>query len=155
MTHPRHTNQKTQRHLDAMHHLMNRLQPFTPSEVARISLPIHISLESLKKGTGTYGDYADLADAINVSMVRAEQIGPQAIDMLGLARDAMMRTAQRFAKNGCWGFDGPAITEVSDAVDFYDQLLQMSSPKQMHDSLLEVKRRCNRIRANKAKAVAA
>ena len=154
MTPQRLTSQKTQRNLGALHHLMNRLAPFTPSEFARISLPIHLSLESLKKGTGNYGDYADLADAINVSMVRAEQIGPQAIDMLGLARDAMVRTAKRFADTGRWGFDGPAITEVTDAVDFYDQLLQLSTPLQMHESINEVRRRCNRIRADKARGVA-
>ena len=148
-------HQKTQRNCGAIYHLMNRLQLFTPEEIARLSLPMHISLESIKKGTGTYTDYKDIADAINVSMVRAEQISPQATDMLMLARDAMLRMVQRFEATDRWCFDGPAITAVSDAVDFYDQLLKLSSPKQMHDALLEVKRRCDRIRAERAHGVAA
>jgi hypothetical protein len=149
------TNQKTQRNLGAIYHLMNRLQPFTPPELAHLSLPIHVSLESIKKGTGTYSDYQDIADAINVCMVRAEQISPQATAMLMLARDAVVRMVRRFEATDRWCFDGPAISEVSDAVDFYDQLLRLSSPKQMHDALIEVKRRCDRIRAERAHGVAA
>lgn len=146
---PHHHNDKAPHNLDALHHLMNRLQPFTPSEHARISF------ESLKKGTGGYTDYADLADAINVSMVRAEKIDPQAVAMVMLAHDAMMRVAERFERTEQWGFDGPAIAEVAEALDFYDQLLALSTPLQMHMALLEVKQRCDRIRADKKQGACA
>ena len=146
--------QKTARDCAAIYGLIAKLQPFTPEELRRLSLPIRVSFESLKKGAGTYSDYQDLADAINVSMVRAEEIDPLAEAMVLRARDAMVRVVQRFECTGVWVFDGPAIGEVAEALDFYDQLLEMSSPQQMHDALMEVKKRCEWIRAEKAKAQA-
>lgn len=150
-----------QRHLKparqcvAIYKLMGRLQPFTPAELARLELPIRISYDSMKSGKGTRSDYQDLADAINVAMVRAEAIDPLAESMMLKARDAMLRVLERFTRLGRWGFDGPAIDEVLCAVEFHEDLLRNSTPQQMADALREVYRRVEREWGSRAVEVAA
>lgn len=124
--------------------VMTKLQPFTPEELTRLELPIRVSFEAMKSGKGSQSDYQDLADAINVAMVRAEAIDPMAELMVLKARDAMMRLLERFTRTGRWGFDGPAIAQVEEAVEFHEQLLRLSTPQQMIDALREVYRRCDR-----------
>lgn len=146
---------KPARDCAAIFKVMNRLQPFTPAELARLELPIRISYDALKNGKGTRSDYQDLADAINVAMVRAEAISPLAEAMVLKARDAMMRMLERFTRLGRWGFDGPAIDEVLCAVEFHEELLRNSTPQQMIDAMREVYRRVDREWGSRAVEVAA
>lgn len=134
----------------SIYKLMNKVQLFTPEELRRLELPIRVSFEAMRLGRGSQSDYQDLADAINVAMVRAESIDPVAELMVLRARDAMMRLLERFTRTGRWGFDGPAIVEVGDAVEFHEQLLRLSTPQQMIDALREVYRRCDREWSGKA-----
>lgn len=128
----------------AIYKLMGRLQPFTPEELRRLELPVRLSFDKIKLGMGEQSDYQDLADAINVAMVRAEAIDPVAELMVLKARDAMVRLLERYSRTGRWGFDGPAIMEVLDAVEFHEQLLRLSTPQQMMDAMAEVYRRVAR-----------
>jgi hypothetical protein len=128
----------------AIYKLMSRIQLFTPEELTRLQIPIRVSFEAIKSGRGTHSDYQDLADAINCAMIRAESIDPMAESMVLRARDAMLRVLDRFRRTNRWGFDGPAITEVEDAVEFHEQLLRLSTPQQMIDAMKEVHRRCAR-----------
>lgn len=124
--------------------MMSKFQLFTPEELTRLQIPIRVSFEALKSGHGTHSDYQDLADAINCAMIRAESIDPIAEAMVLRARDAMLRLLDRFRRTSRWGFDGPAIAEVAEAVDFHEQLLRLSTPQQMMDAMKEVHRRCAR-----------
>lgn len=128
----------------SIYKLMNKVQPFTEEELRRLMLPVRVSFVSMKLGRGTQSDYQDLADAINVSMVRAEGIDPVAELMTLRGRDAMVRVLDRFTRTGRWGFDGPALTEVEDVVCFHEDLLRLSTPQQMIDAMAEVYRRVAR-----------
>jgi hypothetical protein len=126
-----HTKRKYQADALSIYRVMSRIQPFTPDEVLRLSMPIRLSFESLRNGTGTHSDYKDLAIAINTSLIRAMEIDPIAEEMVKRAVEAMTRCAERFQRTGKYGFDGPAIGDIAEAVDFHDQLLQLSTPQQM------------------------
>lgn len=47
------------------------------------------------------------------------------------ANEALKRIRERRDRTGSWALDGPAITELLEAVDLYQEILMNSSPAQM------------------------
>ena len=125
----------------AMFKCMSRIEPFNADELMRLELPIRMSFESLKNGTGVEGDFHDLAAAINTTMVRSEQVDPLCEQTAIAARDALMRCWHRFERTGRFGFDGPALLEIEAGIDLHEQLVENSTPLQMINALREVIRR--------------
>lgn len=125
----------------AMFKTLNKLEPFTAEELLRLALPIRISFESIRSGRGVEGDFHDIAAAINSTLVRSEQIDPLCEITALAARDALMRTWNRFERTGKLGFDGPALTEVEAGIDLHEQLIKLSTPEQMVIAMREVIRR--------------
>jgi hypothetical protein len=85
-----------------------------------------------------------LADTINTAMVRAEAINPAIESMLNLAVEAMQRADDRQATCGHYGFDGPGLQAIREALDIYEEILRHSSEKQMIDAEAEGRRRAMR-----------
>lgn len=129
--------------------LINKIEPFSPGELMRLELPIRMSFESLRSGQGVESDFHDLAAAINVAMVRSEQIDPLCEQTALAARDALMRCWHRYQRSGVFGFDGPALAEIEAGIDLHEQLIRLSTPLQMVQALREVIKRgeCKQIAA--------
>lgn len=78
-----------------------------------------------------------LAQVLGVSWLRALDIaGPDAarnpmVPIIQGGLDALRRTSERHARLHAWGLDGPAIQQLADALDVYDEILMKSSPAQM------------------------
>ena len=115
----------------AMFKVLNRLQPFTESELLQLELPIRISFEALKTGKGTERDWSDLAAACNVTIVRSHEIAPQCVAVAEAGSDALMRMWNRAQVHGVWIFDGLALAEVAAVVDLHEQIIRLSTPEQM------------------------
>lgn len=120
---------------------LGKLQPFTAAELVALETPPRVSWESFKRGRATESDFHTLASAINVSMVRAEDIDPIALDMCNRALEALMRVKSRFDRIGTWGLDWMSMAHVPPALDFYDQLLELSTPLQMQLAMSETLKR--------------
>lgn len=118
--------------------VINRLEPFTPDELLRLELPIRMSFEALRNGTGIEQDFHDLAAAINCTLVRSESIDPLCEATAIAARDALLRTWERHTRTGRWGFDGPALLAVEAGIDLHEQLIRLSTPEQMVRAMREV-----------------
>lgn len=84
-----------------------------------------------------YTEHDVLAHAIGVSLLRAYDIAgddPATNHMLPYllkATDALRRLGERYQRTGRWGFDGPALQEVKDGIDVYEEILMKSSPAEM------------------------
>lgn len=120
---------------------MGKFQDFTPEEHRQITLPVQLAFEHIKAGVGTDDDFNCLAAACNVSIVCSEKISPLVEVACLAARDALLRTKAREAKTGCWGFDGPALSEIVEMIDVYTQLAQLLKPVQLQDAMTEALRR--------------
>jgi hypothetical protein len=129
----------------AMFKCVNKIEPFSPAELMRLELPIRMSFESVKNGTGCESDFHDIAAAINTAMVRSEAVDPLCEQTALAARDALMRTWHRFERSGKWGFDGPALAEIDAGIDLHEQLIRGSTPLQMIEALREVMQRGQRL----------
>ena len=125
----------------AMFRVLNRIEPFTESEQHQLNVPVKLAFEKLRTGIGADDDFHTLAAAINVAMIRCEDIDPMAEITACNARDALVRCLARHATTGRWGFDGPALQDIPPAIDLHEQLLGLSTPLEMADAMKEAIRR--------------
>jgi hypothetical protein len=56
--------------------VMNRLEPFTEDELARLLLPIRMSFDALRNGVGTEQDFLDVVAACNSASMRGAEVDP-------------------------------------------------------------------------------
>lgn len=105
-------------------------------------LPVRLALQCLidrSVPTDDVHNHDTLAHAIGEAEVRYLEIGGRdnpAMPILIKAGQALLRARERWERLGVWGLDGPAIQELKDGVDLYEQVLLMSTPQQMHDAAM-------------------
>ena len=122
----------------AMFKVIGGASNFTPDEQAQIQLPVRAAYDNLLHGPGCEGDFHTLASAVNVALVASERIDPLVEQGCIAARDALFRTKDRHTALGRWGFDGPAIAEIEQAVEIYEQLTTLLTARQVQDTMQEV-----------------
>ena len=91
--------------------------------------------EKLKAGNATIEEFDQLAAAINVGLIRAELIDPLAEQTMVKAVSALLHCSELHQRHGRFGFFGPELLAMNDAMDLYEEILRMSTPKQMMDAL--------------------
>lgn len=136
----------TRRRIDPFAYLrtIGSLQPFTEAEKTKLSLPVRMAYEALRTGKADEGDFDTLAVVVNTCLIRAEQISPALVDRVIEAQDAMMRIKERHLRTGRMGLDAQAMADLLPILDLHEQLIDLSTPAQMRDALLEVMARIDR-----------
>ena len=89
----------------------------------------------LKDGSADDHDFDRVAVALNLAKVRAMSIDEGLANMLERAQGAMTETRARKERTGRWGFDGPGLVAVSEAMDAHEPIVDASSPLQMKHAL--------------------
>jgi hypothetical protein len=120
---------------------ISKVQPFDENEIAELETPVRLSWTLFKSGQATEHDYHNIAAALNVAMIRAEDIDPIAVDMCLRAMEALNLVRLRFERIGKWGLDWMSMAHVPPALDFYDQLIELSTPLQMQKAMTLVIKR--------------
>jgi hypothetical protein len=115
--------------------VLGKVQAFTTTELVRLQTPVRLAWESLRTGQGEAADYHTLAAAINVALVRSEDIDALTVDVCIRAQDALMAMSGRFDRTGKWGVDWSALQHIPVAIDLYEQLLDHSTPLQMQAAM--------------------
>lgn len=133
-----HAKRRVQADPASIYKVLNRLQPFNAAELLKLELPLRLSFEALRTGTGTESDWSDIAAAINVVVMRSRDIGWQCEQPAGEASDALVRMYQRAQTTGRWAFDGPGLQAVEIGIELHEQLCRLSTPLQMMDAMRRV-----------------
>lgn len=125
----------------SMRRLLNGVQPFTPGEVAELQLPPRVALESMRTGRGSEMDFSTLACVANNTLVCAETIHPDCVEVAKVGQDALMTVLDRHNRLGKWGLDAQALQDLLAVLDLHDQLLTLYTPLQMQNAMKETMRR--------------
>lgn len=105
--------------------------PHEPGEKAEEHIKVRAAFERLRDGSADTDDFNHVAMAINMAKVRALEIDATLADMLERGQDAMTRCDERHRRLGRFGFDGPGLCQVLDALDATESIVDSSSPLQM------------------------
>jgi hypothetical protein len=119
----------------AIFRVLGRAAPFTEAEQVQLNLPVRLAYDAMLKGLAVEGDFHTLAAAINIAMVCSESIDPLVEQSCIAGLDAMQRLYERHQRTGSWGFDGPAIHEVEQSVEIYEQLTALLTGGQLKSAM--------------------
>ena len=79
-----------------------------------------------------------MAHCIGVTQIRVLDMGGEgandAMTRLNQAASGLLRARDRWERTSQWGLDGPAITDLRDALQIYEVILRGSSPQLMEDA---------------------
>ena len=129
---------------------------FTPQEQAQLSLPVHLALEALRRGQATAEDFDGLAAVANVCLIRAEHIDKAArkagrlrndaslVPHIQRSQEALLTLKARALRTGRLVPTAAELAEITEMVSVHDQLLALSTPRQMEHALREMLLRMHR-----------
>jgi hypothetical protein len=101
---------------------INNLQPFADKELVELETPVRLAWQLLKTGKATETDFHTLAGAVNVALIRSEDINALAVEVCNRAITALAEVWNRHARKGVWGVDYLCLAHVPDAIDLYEQM---------------------------------
>lgn len=116
-------------------------QDMPEDHAEHILVKVKAAFELLRTGVGETKDFDRMASAFNVALIRAEAIDPLAEQTMRAGADAMMRCKGIWQRHGRFGFTGPDLIAVKDAIELYEGILRLSKPLEMERAQQEVGRR--------------
>lgn len=111
--------------------LLENARPFEEGEKAHEHLVLRAAFARLVDGSADTADFDRVAMHINVVKVRAMEIDEALADQIERAQDALSRARQRWTDCGRFGFDGPGLMHMREAMDAAEAIVDASSPLQM------------------------
>lgn len=126
-------------------HAIGMQQQLTDDQTTDLGMAVHTCIERLRTGHGIELDWHTLAAAVNVSLVLCERgIGPEYLDDIKTAQDALIEILERHRKTGRWGFHGAGYVALTHAVAIHEAQLANITHDSARAALLEVRRRVDR-----------
>ena len=119
-------------------------QPFSEAAKTELKTKVWMAWAAFKAGSATGEDFDLLAATANVSLIRAEAIGQQAIELCKDAQSALMDIRERHDRLGKFGIDAKSLDTLPDLLDFYCELIDNSTPRQMAEAVEVAFQRLNK-----------
>lgn len=123
-------------------------QPFPEAEITRILLKVDSAFEHLSTGGTDVEQFDRMAAVLNVGLIRCEEIaGSQdptrsaGVALFLRAQAALMEADEKLGRHGKFGFTGPGLEAMRDAIALYGEILKASTPRQMDQAQQECIRR--------------
>lgn len=126
-------------------HALGMQQQLTDNQLTDLGMAVHTCIERLRTGHGIELDWHTLAAAVNVSLVLCERgIGPEYLDDIKTAMDALIEILERHRRTGRWAFHGSGYTALTHAVQIHEAQLASITRDSARAAMLEVRRRVDR-----------
>jgi hypothetical protein len=110
-------------------------QPMEEAVGDDIMTRLHSAFAELRSGSTDDDPFDRIAAAINVGIVRAEQIDELCVAPMLAARDALLRCDDIRGRHGRYGFDGPGLQATAAGLEVYEEMLRNSTPQQMREAM--------------------
>lgn len=128
-------------------------QQTTSQQTTGLMLELYEHFAALKSGDAEPEHFHQLGCSLNTALVRAEGIGQELVDVMQAAHAAMIECAELHQRHGRFGFTGPGMQAVAEALEVYGQIVSLSTPRQMMAAVTEGHRRMQKLLAAGAQAV--
>lgn len=122
-------------------HTITASQDQQPAHADKVMDLVRTACDRLKDGSANAGDYDRVAAAFNVALIRAESIDPLVVETMNAGIAALERCDAIWQRHRKYGFHGPDLEPLDDAMGLYEQILRLSTPKMMEDAVVEAARR--------------
>ena len=115
----------------ALWKVIARSTGFNEAEQTACALPVRLAWSALKGGTANGDDIATLTDVIAICTVAGQNMDALVEETCEAARHAMCTVADRYTRCQRWGVDSAALQDIPPVLDFYEELLRVSTGGQM------------------------
>lgn len=118
----------------------NPIFRFDAASERNLQLIPHQALDSIRQGEGQESDWHVLAARVNLGATLAYRRfdTPEARDLLDSAQDALRSGWERGERTGRWGFSGPEMTTVGQALNLTDEMQLQCTRIEISAALREV-----------------
>ena len=115
-------------------------KPMESNRQTDLALAARIAFDSVQRGTAVDADRDTLVCMVNVGMVLAgKHCGPDDLDAMLAAQDALLRADARQAQGKHWNFDGEGRIAILAALDLHEQQIAALGQAYITDALLTVR----------------
>ena len=123
----------------AMWKVIARSTGFNEAEQTACALPVRLAWSALKGGTANGDDIATLTDVMAICTIAGQNMDALVGETCEAARNAMCGIADRYNRCQRWGVDAAALRDIPPVLDFYEELLRVSTGGQMEAWLSHVR----------------
>ena len=123
----------------ALWKVIARSTGFNEAEQTACALPVRLAWSALKGGTANGDDIATLTDVIAICTAARQNMDALVEETCAAARRAMCTVADRYTRCQRWGVDSAALQDIPPVLDFYEELLRVSTGGQMEEWLGHVR----------------
>ena len=120
--------------IDAHAQLLNLARPLEPGEKADNHIKTRMAFDALKNGTGTTDDFLNVSTTMAVLFWRSVEIDASLAEIMKRGCTAMQSCWSRYKAIGKFGFTGPEIADLVEAMDASEAITDASSPLQLIDA---------------------
>lgn len=135
--------------IDAAQNAIRANTAYTEEQAATLGNMARMAWHRLTTGDGTEAEFDEVATVCNILVVRGESIAPEVLAVAVAAQDALCDMKRRYIRHGRFAPDCAALRDVPPMLDLHDDMLRLSTPKQMIDA---VRVSLGRIRNGQVKA---
>lgn len=126
----------------AQHDAAFMRQPMSDGQLTDLSLAFRLAFADMLAGRATEENWSMIACSLNIAVVLAERgYGEDCIPQINEALEGAFRAKLRAGRTGHWGFDGPAIQTIKNALEVHEAQLAAATKQELREVLLEVHRR--------------
>ncbi len=112
--------------VNPVQYVLDSFKTLSIDTLKMLAIQNHGALNILATGQGSEIEWTKLAYAVNITIELAHMgYGPEALEPARAARDALIACSQRYDKRGQFGFTGPEITAVKEALAYHDAQLEV------------------------------
>lgn len=115
----------------ALWKVIARSTGFNEAEQTTLALPVRLAWSALKGGTATDQDIATLTDVVAICTIAGQGMDALVDETCAAASAALCAVADRYHRCQRWGVDASALRDIPPIVDFYEELLRVSTGGQM------------------------
>jgi hypothetical protein len=109
---------------NAVFNAINLSKPISESAKSQLAIGINVALDAFAKGYAQKNHFDTLASTVDLAMMLSNTLFEGAyMAEINLARDAMIRCRERFAKTGKLGLDGEGYNAIKFAIQLHDEQL--------------------------------
>lgn len=112
--------------------VISNVTPYDPVAFAAADNRGRVAFEKMRNGAGTTADYDELCATLNTASKRLKVLGvTESIPVSNAAAEAMIRCRERYESWGKFGFDGPGMAAMQEALDLHSEVLAVSTEGEM------------------------
>lgn len=111
--------------------LLENARPFEPGEKTADHIKTRMAFDALKSGAGTHEEFLYLSTTMGVLFWRAVDIDDGLATVMKRGALAMQSCWRRRQDTGRFGFSGPELIDLVEALDAAEAITDSSSPLQL------------------------